>query len=156
MADKTIPPAERLWHSLLRTLGLVRKAMHPHFARFGISGPQWGVLRVLHRAEAHGEKDIRLSDLAVRLLIQPPSVTGVVDRLERLGLVRRVMHGRDGRVRCVHLTPAGKSLIARVLVGHPERIRSVFSDLKTSEQKQLQRLLERLESRLRALRKEHT
>src|SRR6185295_12908685 len=89
-------PSERLWHSLLRTLGLVRQAMQPHFARFGISGPQWGVLRVLHRAEAHGEKGLRLSDLGGRLLIQPPSVTGAVDRLERMGLVERSASGNDG------------------------------------------------------------
>ena len=145
-------PTERLWHSLLRTLGLVKGAMQPHFAQFGITGPQWGVLRVLHRAAAHGETSLRLSDLGGRLLIRPPSVTGAVDRLERMGLVQRAASGTDARVRRVALSAAGKSIIRKVLVGHPERIRSVFATLTMEEQRQLQRLLDRLDAHLRELR----
>ncbi len=144
--------AERLWHSLLRTTGLVRHAMQPHFSRYGISGPQWGVLRVLHGAEAAGNGEIRLSDLGERLLIRPPSVTGVVDRLERMGLVRRLAGGNDRRVRRVGLTAAGRSLVAEVQVGHPARIRSLFDHFTLREREQLRRLLDRLQARLSALR----
>src|SRR6266404_5330251 len=74
---------------LVRTFGLVEKVMQPYFARFGISGSQWGVLRHLYRAEQEGWPGLRLTDLGDRLLIRPPSVTGVVDRLERAELVIR-------------------------------------------------------------------
>src|SRR5947209_3784496 len=85
------PPAtsEFAFRAFLRAVGLVERAMHSHFQGFGISGSQWGVLRNLHRAEEAGDSGLRLTDLSQRLLIRPPSVTGVVDRLEQAGLVRR-------------------------------------------------------------------
>src|SRR5438270_5216932 len=82
-------PAEGAFRELIRVIGLVERVMQPYFARFGISGSQWGVLRQLHRAEEDGAPGLRLTDLSERLLIRPPSVTGVVDRLERAGLVVR-------------------------------------------------------------------
>src|SRR5437763_15024677 len=83
------PASETAVRALVRAFGLLERAMQPYFARFGISGSQWGVLRTLHRAEREGEAGLRLTDLSDRLQIRPPSVTGVVDRLERIGLVVR-------------------------------------------------------------------
>src|SRR5207247_10326817 len=82
-------PAEGAFRELLRVVGLLERVMQPYFAQFGISGAHWGVLRNLHRAEEEGLPGLRLTDLSDRLLIRPPSVTGVVDRLERAGLVSR-------------------------------------------------------------------
>src|SRR5438552_2577532 len=80
---------EGAFRELIRTLGLMERVMQPYFAQFGISGSQWGVLRALDRASEDGLPGLRLTDLSQRLLIRPPSVTGVVDRLERAGLVVR-------------------------------------------------------------------
>lgn len=142
---------ELLLHSLLRTFGLLRHVMEPHFNRFGISGPQWGVLRVLYRAAAEGEAELRLTDLGQRLLIQPPSVTGVVDRLERLGLVARTDSKVDLRVRRVGLTEEGRKLAEQVLEGHAERVSSLFSALTPEEQESLRLLLQRLGTHLETL-----
>src|SRR3982750_4910037 len=78
--------AEPAFRALIRTFGLIRRVMEPYFGKFGISGSQWGVLRALNCAAKDGGESLRLSDLSEKLLIQPPSVTGVVDRLERLSL----------------------------------------------------------------------
>ena len=118
--------------------------MEPFFARFGISGSQWAVLRTLHRAAGEGDHGLRLTDLGGRLLIQPPSVTGVVDRLERLGLVTREATASDLRAERVVLTPAGQQLVDRVLEGHATRVQSVLGALNGQEQGELHRLLERL------------
>ena len=75
-------PAEHAHRSLLRAFGSLKKVMEPYFAGFGISRPQWAVLIVLHRSEQEGGGGMRLRDLGERLFIQPPSVTGVVDRLD--------------------------------------------------------------------------
>src|SRR5713101_9551992 len=81
----------------IRVEGLVERVMQHYFARFGISGSQWGLLRTLHRAEQEGHTRLRLTDLSDRLLIRPPSVTGAVDRLERAGLVARDSASLDHR-----------------------------------------------------------
>ncbi len=142
---------EQAFHRLLRSYGRLRQVMDPYFARFGISASQWAILRTLQRAEAAGERGLRLTDLGERLLIQPPSVTGVVDRLERHGLLKREAVSGDHRARMVTLTTAGRGLVAKVLEGHANHIRSLFSDHSTGEVKQLARLLAKLEARLGTL-----
>jgi DNA-binding MarR family transcriptional regulator len=145
-------PNELAFRSLIRTLGLLKRVMEPHFARFGISGSQWGVLRTLHRAqEEEGLVDLRLTDLGDRLLIRPASVSGAVDRLQRLGLLARAASSTDQRAKNVSLTDAGRELVQRVLECHAEQIEAVLEALSESEQEDLHRLLDRLGIHLEAM-----
>jgi DNA-binding MarR family transcriptional regulator len=141
-------PGDVTFRAMLRTLGLVDRVMHPYFAKFGITGSQWGVLRVLQRAEADGLPGLRLTDLSERLIIRPPSVTGVVDRLQRLGLVVREGLPNDLRARQVTLTPKARRLIERVSAGHGGQIDSVMGALSRDDQTNLQRLLAKLNEHL--------
>ncbi|HEX4590123.1 MAG TPA: MarR family transcriptional regulator [Gemmataceae bacterium] len=144
-------PAEGAFRQLIRTIGLLERAMQPCFARFGITGGQWGVLRNLYRAEAEGHPALRLTDLSERLLIRPPSVTGVVDRLERARLVARVDSPVDLRVKQVMLTPRGRQLVDRMLAVHAAHVEAVMDVLTPTEQAKLQDLLHRLENHLDGL-----
>src|SRR5438105_14497853 len=145
---RTLPavnrPAEGAFRELLRVLGLLERVMQPYFAQFGISGSQWGVMRNLHRAEEQQLPEMRLTDLSDRLLIRPPSVTGVVDRLERAGLVVRGGSRTDLRVKQVGLTPDGRQLVKRVLAVHSDQVSAVLGGLEPDEQAELHRLLARL------------
>jgi DNA-binding MarR family transcriptional regulator len=125
--------------------------MQPGFARFGITGAQWAVLRHLHRAELEGQRALRLTDLSERLLIRPPSVTGVVERLEQTRLVARDESATDQRVKQITLTARGRQLVERVLPVHAARIEAVMAALTSVEQGQLQRLLHRLQDHLDGL-----
>lgn len=142
---------ERAFHSLLRTLGLVRQVQEPYFARHGIRPSQWAVLRVLRKAETAGERGVRLTDLGERLLIRPPSVTCVVDRLVRSRLVERTASRADLRVRRVSLTARGRALVERLMEGHPERIRSLFANFAPRELAELDCLLGKMQENLHCL-----
>jgi DNA-binding MarR family transcriptional regulator len=144
-------PAEETFRTLLRTYGLLGRVMQPYFTRFGISGSQWAVLRNLHRAELEGIAGLRLRDLSERLLIRPPSVTGVVDRLERQGLVMRGASIGDLRAKQVTLTYDGRQLVERILAKHGEQVAAVLGALSADEQRQLQSLLNRLGEHLDAM-----
>jgi DNA-binding MarR family transcriptional regulator len=137
-------PAELAFRALLRTSGLIGRVMHPYFARFGISGSQWGALRTLYRAETEGSPRLRLTDLSDRLLVRPPSITGVIDRLERLGYVVRTNSAVDLRSKEVRLTDAGRELVARILTGHKTQIAAVMDGLVADDQLHLRSLLDRL------------
>jgi DNA-binding MarR family transcriptional regulator len=141
-------PAEGTFRELLRVLGLLERVMQRYFAQFGISGSQWGVLRNLYREEEQGLPGLRLTDLSERLLIRPPSVTGVVDRLQRAGLVVRDESPLDMRAKQVALTAKGRALVERVLAVHGRQIETVLGGLDPAEQSELQRLLSRLEQHL--------
>lgn len=153
---KTTPPAgsqpsEGTFRKLLRVFGLLERVMQPYFAHFGISGSQWGVLRNLHRAEQQGTPGLRLTDLSERLLIRPPSVTGVVDRLERAGLVVRDGSPFDMRAKQVALTAKGRELVERILAVHGQQIDTVLGVLNAAEQTELYRLLNVLEKHLESV-----
>jgi DNA-binding MarR family transcriptional regulator len=45
-----------------------------------------------------------------RLMIHPTSVTNIIDRLERQGLVRRIPHPTDGRTTLAEITDDGRKL----------------------------------------------
>ena len=144
-------PKDMAFRSIVRTVGLIERVMQPYFARFGITGSQWGVLRSLQRAEAEGLPGLRLTDLSERLIIRPPSVTGVVDRLERLGLVTRASVPGDMRVKRVALTPRARQLVERIMSGHTAQIDSVLGGLTGEDQDDLHRLLAKLNSHLESL-----
>jgi DNA-binding MarR family transcriptional regulator len=144
-------PLDNPVRELIRTYGFLERVMQSYFARFGISGSQWGVLRNLHRAEQEGLSGLRLTDLGNRLLITPPSVTGVVDRLVRAGLVVRGGSPTDLRAKRVALTREGRRLVDRVLQVHENQIDTVLGPLAEDEREDLQRLLAKLGQHLQAL-----
>lgn len=141
LSYKSLAPADNPLRELIRTFGLLERIMQPYFARFGISGSQWGILRNLHRAEEEGPRGLRLSELSQRLLIRPPSVTGLVDRLVRAGLVARDGSTADLRVKEVQLTRIGRRLVERVLEGHQNQVDILLAGLGDDDQKDLMRLL---------------
>jgi DNA-binding MarR family transcriptional regulator len=74
----------------------------------GVTGPQRLALRMIEREP--GMATLRLSEL---LHLHPSTVTGVLDRLEREGLVEREDNPEDGRSTRLHLTRRGRLLLAR-------------------------------------------
>jgi DNA-binding MarR family transcriptional regulator len=134
-------PTDNAFRELIRTFGLAQRVMQPYFARFGISGSQWGVLRNLHLSEQEGQPGLRLTELSKRLLIRPPSVTGIIDRLERAGLVVRQESAVDLRSKQIGLTDAGRDLVLRILEVHEGQMQMVLAGLSGPEQAELHRLL---------------
>jgi DNA-binding MarR family transcriptional regulator len=131
---------------------MLERVMQPYFAKFGVSGPQWGVLRTLSRAEQRGEPTLRLVDLSKQLLVRPPSVTGIIDRLEKAGLVERTQSASDQRSRPVGLTRKGRELIEKVIsAGHQAQYHRVMGVLSPEEQSRLGELLTRLSEHLESL-----
>ncbi len=150
-AERVERPAETAFRALIRVNGLLDRVMQPYFGRFGLSRSQWGVLRSLHRAELRGFAGLRLMDLGDRLLVRPPSVTGLIDRLQRLGYVVRSSSTSDLRGKEVRLTQSGRDLVERILQGHGTHISSVMAGLNIREQLQFRFLLERLATHLESM-----
>ena len=73
--------------------------------QFGLTGAQSGVLRNLF---AHGP--LSSAALSRRLYVTPSNITGVIDRLERKGLVERIRKEGDRRIALITLTEKGDEL----------------------------------------------
>jgi homoprotocatechuate degradation regulator HpaR len=90
---------------LYRALDVVMPEFRKIFAEHGLTEQQWRILRVLW------EKDEQpLMVVAEKTLLPSPSLVGIVDRLERDGLVTRRRSQADRRVVYVVLTTAGARL----------------------------------------------
>jgi DNA-binding MarR family transcriptional regulator len=74
----------------------------------------------------------RITELAASEAIAQPSVTTLVGRLERDGLVRRAPDPEDARAVLVHLTDAGRERLAAMRAGLAavveERLRALTAD----------------------------
>jgi len=58
------------------------------------------------------QPDIDQASLATAISFDRATIGGVIDRLERKGLVQRVVSAQDRRARQLHLTPEGEQLLA--------------------------------------------
>jgi DNA-binding MarR family transcriptional regulator len=149
--SSTDRPKDLAFRSIVQTIGLIERVMQPYFAKFDISGSQWSVLRTIYRAESEGLPGLRLTDLSKRLVVRPPSITGVIDRLERLGMVTRASVPGDMRVKQVALTPKSRQLVERVLLAHPGQIDAVLDGLTSAEHEEMYRLSTKLNMHLEKL-----
>ena len=135
----------------VRAYGLLERAMHPYFQKFGITPSQWGMLRTLQRAERSGEPGLRLTDLSDRLLVRPPSVTAAVVRLRRAGLLRRERVAGDRRAWLIQLTLTGRRLVERVLRGHAKQLNTVLGGLSANQQDELMGMMRQWSAHLEGL-----
>jgi DNA-binding MarR family transcriptional regulator len=78
-------------------------------ARFGLTADQFVLLTVLAEGDALTQKD-----LVRRSASDPNTLSEMLARLERRGLVVRERHATDGRARTVALTPEGRQMQKRL------------------------------------------
>jgi DNA-binding MarR family transcriptional regulator len=95
---------------LLRTAESLWNASRIFFARWDLSPSQFNILNLLCD-QPDGCTQIELSR---QLIMHRSNVTGLVDRLEGRGLLRRTENPTDRRAFNVILTPAGKKLIREI------------------------------------------
>ncbi len=105
----------------------------------GLTMGQFGVLEALYHLGPMCQKT-----LGEKLLRSGGNITLIVDNLEKHGWVRRERQQNDRRMVLIHLTPAGRELIARVMPPHAEMIAKEMSRLTPGEQEELRRICRKL------------
>jgi DNA-binding MarR family transcriptional regulator len=132
------PPEGEAWPLLLRLFFAQRANLPPLAAELELSPAQ---CHVLHLIEP--ERPIPMGRLAETLACDASNVTGLVDRLESRGLVRRRPSPSDRRVKVLVLTPTGARLRA-LLVDRMTAPPATLERLSLREQRELVRILTRL------------
>ena len=113
----------------------------------GLTGPQYNVLRIL-RGEG---KPLPMQEIASRTVQVVPGITGLVDRLETAGLVRRERSTEDRRVIFVGITPKALELLAGLDEPLLALEKKLLGGLTEAEQRQLLELLEKIRVHLERL-----
>jgi MarR family transcriptional regulator, organic hydroperoxide resistance regulator len=81
-----------------------KKAEH----KTGLTGPQLWAIKTIAQ-----EAPIMVSEIARRMYLHPATVVGILNRLEKQGLVIRIRSTRDRRVVRVELTGKGRALVKK-------------------------------------------
>ena len=111
----------------------------------GLTGPQLTVLKLLETFQ-----DLSLSSLSERIRAQNSTVTGIIDRMEREGLVGRERSKSDRRVVHIKLTDKGAKLAREIRVEPLEIFRSALTSLTAADLKDLLRILMKLQKKVLA------
>jgi DNA-binding MarR family transcriptional regulator len=85
-----------------------------------------------------------MNELARLLLLDKSSVTGLVDRAERRGLVARVPSTTDGRAVLVTLTDEGRSLVSQVSTAFEADVLKILGLLPSADRRALSGLVGKL------------
>ncbi len=93
------------------------------------------------------DQGIPITKLAAKAWADPGNASGVVDRLEREGLVERRPSPGDRRVVQVHATADGRQRIAEIWPAYRSRIRHLMAPLNADELSELRALLNKLTDR---------
>jgi len=101
---------KRIADAFIPLMWFTTRQFSQELAAFGLTPPQFMALTALVRHE----RPCTMRDLTAVALQDPPTMTGIIDRLVAMKLVQRTRSETDRRVVWVQATPAGADLIKQV------------------------------------------
>lgn len=133
---------------LLRVATDLSNALDSCLSQYGLLQGRWWVLILLMREE---ESIAAPSMLAEKAGVSRATMTGLIDSLERDGLVERIFDPVDRRRISVRLTLSGQSKLDEVMPDYYRRLRKLMSGLNEADRNLLHSMLKRLDSKLNEL-----
>jgi DNA-binding MarR family transcriptional regulator len=125
--------------AIVRTADILKRCWRVA-EEFGVTGQQYNVLRILRGAQPEA---LPTMEIASRMIENTPGITGLLDRLEEKGLVKRVRDADDRRCSRCSITAKGLALL-RESDGHVDRAEE--EALSMLNEKDLEKLIEILEA----------
>ena len=140
-------PERDLVTGVIQLANLLTRRLGPVFEKAKITPQQWSVLSALSREEG----PVTLVALSRRLGVTKQNMTGMMARLEQLGLAERNDDPQDLRSSRVQLTRRGRSLVEKVRPAYEEWIAGFGGGAVSDREIQtltrtVERLIEALES----------
>lgn len=132
-------PALALLRELVKTYQAFYTYDEAHIRQLGLTMPQFDVIATLGNTSG-----MMMSQLAEKTLVTKGTLTGIIDRLEQKGLVRREVPPDNRRCFIVLLTPAGQQLFEAIFPAHIAHLKERLSLLSETEIAQLQSGLQQL------------
>jgi DNA-binding MarR family transcriptional regulator len=145
-AKKTAPNLDVTLEAFVYLYAESRRVTRMLAEGHGLTGSQLLVLKIL---EPVGQ--LSLSALSERIRAKNSTVTGIIDRMERDGLVSRRRSEEDRRVVFLELTGKGKKLASGVQVDPMHLFRALLEDLPHADAVELERIMTKLARRVREM-----
>jgi len=141
---KTYPCEDRdqaLWLLLEQTRNSIYKARELELEQYGVSAVQAGVMFVIHTMGGR----TRPADIARWLVREPHSISGLLTRMEKDDLLRRVPDPDRKNAVSIVLTDYGRDICLKTF--QRESVKQILSCLEEEDRKQLMTSLIHLRDR---------
>lgn len=130
-----------LFEGILQAGDRILARMEDALAQHGLSVPKYKLLTLLAEAEDSG---LPLSVMAEKLSCARSNVTGLVDRLEAEGLVKRSSSHDDRRVIYAQITAAGHVRLAAAHPAYQAALTETLGGLSSAEREALMLFLQKM------------
>jgi DNA-binding MarR family transcriptional regulator len=138
------PSACEAYLNLLRAGDEAYRRSEAYFTEHGMSPGRFTVLMILFDKIAGEPIPHTPAELAEKAGVTRATITGLVDTLEKDGLVTRRHNSGDRRMMLIHLTPKGQTVLEEILPGHFKQMARQMEPLSEQERKTLVRLLNKV------------
>jgi DNA-binding MarR family transcriptional regulator len=136
----------RTWLRLLTCVNMIEATVRARLhGQFATTLPRFDVLAALDAAAG----DLTMGALSARLMVTSGNVTGLVNGMEKDGLVARRPHPADRRSTLIGMTEQGRALFARMAPAHAEWIEQTMAGIDRAEAKLLWQALGQLKDSAR-------
>jgi DNA-binding MarR family transcriptional regulator len=130
-------PEQEATLSIMRTADQLHIRFTRLFRRYGVTGQQYNILRILRGDGA----PLPILEIASRMITVVPGITGLIDRLETAGLVQRKRCDEDRRVVYVSITDKALSLLDEIEEPLNQEHQRLLGHLNAEELAKLNQLL---------------
>ena len=141
---KTLDFTTSLPMLLNRSLDAIMPPYRDLFQEFGVTEQQWRVLRVLWE-----QKHLTSAQISILTLLPSPSLVGILDRLEKKELVKRLRSSSDRREINITITDKGRELQSEVM----PKVKKIQDQIKViltdPEWRELNKSLEKIRSKVK-------
>jgi len=132
---------EKVLMAVVRAAEMFKRAHSGVFRNYGLSFPQYNVLRVLE-ASFGGRNTI--SEVGRIMLVPGANMTGIAKRLERDGFIARKSNPADERVTILEITPKGKKTLKQIEKEKDKWLDLLLKGLSGPEKREILGFLKRL------------
>lgn len=110
-STKPMPAHQRAMLNVLFTASWLDCAITRQLRPFGITSPQYNILRILNGSAPKG---LSVLDIKSRMLDRSSNVSRLVEKLRLAAYVERIPHGKDRRMVIVTISETGKKLLSEI------------------------------------------
>ena len=125
---------EKVLMAIVRAAEIFKRNHSAVFRNYGLSFPQYNVLRVLE-ASKNGQN--KISDVSRIMLVPGANITGIAKRLEKDGFIIKKSEPGDDRVTILEITPKGKRTLKNIEKEKDEWLELMLKNLSENQKLEL-------------------
>ena len=125
---------EKVLMAIVRVAEVFKRNHSAVFRNYGLSFPQYNVLRVL---EASKNSQNKMSDVSRIMLVPGANITGLAKRLVKDGFILKKSDEKDERVTILEITPKGKRTLKNIEKEKDEWLELMLKNLSKNQKLEL-------------------